>query len=115
MDEDFGENDYGVYTYTEDGAWKLIPTVWAESGKYIIYTTDITDDGYFIIVKETGASSKSETDAPIVDEPQDEPQDVPGEVLPPATDEPADEPTESPAPVLAVLAGLGAAAVLRRK
>ncbi len=113
MDEEFGASDYGVYTITEDG-WKLLESVWAESGNSLIYTTEITDDGYFIIVKEKGASSKSETDAPVIepsDDPQNEP-DTPG-TLPPT--ETPNEPTESPAPVLAVLAGLGAVVALRRK
>lgn len=56
------------------------------------------------------------TEVPPTEDPTDDPSDVPGEDLPDIPDVPVtpEEPS-SPAPLLAVLAGLGAAVVLRRK
>ena len=55
-------------------------------------------------------------EVPPTEEPTDDPSDVPGEDLPDIPDVPVtpEEPS-TPAPLLAVLAGLGAAVVLRRK
>ena len=66
-----------------------------------------------------GGGKKPTTVTPTVpptEEPTDDPTDVPGEQVPetPVTPETPEEPS-TPAPILAVLAGLGAAVVLRRK
>ena len=64
----------------------------------------------------TSGTTTGTPDVPPTEEPTDEPTDVPGEDLPDIPDVPVtpEEPS-TPAPILAVLAGLGAAVVLRRK
>ena len=96
LNDEFGADDYGVYVYDED-EWKPLDSVWEEGdGNYLHYTTKITGDGNFIIVKEKGISKKAGDDTPVVT-PGDEPQDTPGTVLPPSsgTETPDDE-TEIP-------------------
>ena len=111
--------DVGVY-HNVNGEWvKLVVTYTIEDGD-VIYTAETDSFSPFKLVIEEGAAVQKEEvtpSEPVVDEPvtPDVPQDIPGEVLPeiPPVDE--HETPASPAPLLAVLAGLGAAVLLRRK
>ena len=104
LNDEFGADDYGVYVYDED-EWKPLDSVWEEGdGNYLHYTTKITGDGNFIIVKEKGISKKAGDDTPVVT-PGDEPQDTPGTVLPPSSGtETPDE--EKEIPILGIGIGL---------
>ena len=112
--------DVGVY-HNVNGEWvKLVVTYTIEDGN-VIYTAETDSFSPFKLVIEEGAAVQKEEvtpSEPVVDEPviPDVPQDVPGEVLPEIPDV-QDEPETpaSPAPVLGLLAALGAAVVLRRK
>ena len=112
--------DVGVY-HDVNGEWvKLVVTYTIEDGD-VIYTAETDSFSPFKLVIEEGAAVQKEEvtpSEPVVDEPviPDVPQDVPGEVLPEIPDN-QDEPETpaSPAPVLGLLAALGAAVVLRRK
>ena len=112
--------DVGVY-HNVNGEWvKLVVTYTIEDGD-VIYTAETDSFSPFKLVIEEGAAVQKEEvtpSEPVVDEPviPDVPQDVPGEVLPEIPDI-QDEPETpaSPAPVLGLLAALGAAVVLRRK
>ena len=112
--------DVGVY-HNVNGEWvKLVVTYTIEDGD-VIYTAETDSFSPFKLVIEEGAAVQKEEvtpSEPVVDEPviPDVPQDVPGEVLPDIPDI-QDEPEtpSSPAPVLGLLAALGAAVVLRRK
>ena len=112
--------DVGVY-HNVNGEWvKLVVTYTIEDGD-VIYTAETDSFSPFKLVIEEGAAVQKEEvtpSEPVVDEPviPDVPQDVPGEVLPEIPDV-QDEPETpaSPAPVLGLLAALGAAVVLRRK
>ena len=111
--------DVGVY-HNVNGEWvKLVVTYTIEDGD-VIYTAETDSFSPFKLVIEEGAAVQKEEvtpSEPVVDDPviPDVPQDVPGEVLPeiPPVEEP--ETPASPAPVLGLLAALGAAVVLRRK
>jgi len=105
LNDEFGADDYGVYVYDED-EWKPLDSVWEEGDKdYIHYTTGITGDGNFIIVKEKGMSKKAGDDAPVVT-PGDEPQDEPGSDVPPSSgDNIPDDKEEKEIPVLGI--GIG--------
>ena len=113
--------DVGVY-HNVDGDWvKLTVTYKIEEGD-VVYTAETDSFSPFKLVVEAGAATPAVDeviqDEPVVDEPvtPDVEQDVPGEDLPEIPDV-QDEPEEpsSPAPVLGLLAALGAAVVLRRK
>ena len=111
--------DVGVY-HNVNGEWvKLTVTYKIEEGD-VIYTAETDSFSPFKLVVEAGAAKPAETqDEPVTpptEEPSDEPQDVPGEILPeiPGVQDEPEEPS-SPAPLLGVLAALGAAVVLRRK
>jgi len=114
------ENDVVLFhgTVAEDGkiTWEALTTnlVKVENG-IAYYKAAINGcSPFYIGFVEDGSIVNTEVVDPVTP-PTDEPQDVPGEVLPeiPPVDEP--ETPASPAPILAVLAGLGAAVVLRRK
>ena len=110
LDEEFGADDYGVRIF-EDGEWKPLDTVWEENGTYHIYTTGISSDGNFIIVKEKGAAEKRTDETPVVkpEEPPKEEPSAPGEILPPISGDskPDDKEEEEPkVPVLGIGIGL---------
>ena len=103
-------------TVNEDGTiiWEALPTNLVENENGIAYYKSAINgcSPFYIGFVKDG----SVVNEPVVepgDESTDEPQDIPGEDLPEIPDV-QDEP-ETPAPILAVLAGLGAAVVLRRK
>ena len=110
LDEEFGADDYGVRIF-EDGEWKPLDSVWEENGTYHIYTTGISSDGNFIIVKEKGAAEKRTDETPVVKPegpPKEEPSDS-GEILPPISGDskPDDKEEEEPkVPVLGIGIGL---------
>ena len=86
-----------------DGDWILLKTTYEEINGVLLYTTETETMGEFKLIIEEGASSpKPEEVLPPIDEPTDEPVDEP-------------ETPKTPAPILAVIAGLGAAVLLRRK
>ena len=106
-------------TVAEDGTitWEALPTSLVEVENGIAYYKAVINgcSPFYIGFVEDG----SIVNEPVVepsDEPTDVPQDVPGEDLPdiPGVQDEPEEPS-TPAPILAVLAGLGAAVVLRRK
>ena len=110
LDEEFGADDYGVRIF-EDGEWKPLDSVWEENGTYHIYTTGISSDGNFIIVKEKGAAEKRTDETPVVkpEEPPKEEPSAPGEILPPISGDskPDDKEEEEPkVPVLGIGIGL---------
>ena len=97
-----------------DGEWVKLTTTYEVKDGTVCYESETDSFSPFKIVIEKGSSvPKAEENIPTVP-PTEEPEDNPQEILPPI--QPA-EPTEpeSPSPILAVFAGLGAAAVLRRK
>ena len=116
--------DVGVY-HEVNGEWvKLVVTYTIEDGT-VLYTAETDSFSPFKLVIEEGAAVQKEEEVnpsepvtPPVDTPEtpvtpDEPEVLPP-VDEPETPEQPEEPA-SPAPLLAVLAGLGAAVVLRRK
>ena len=105
-------------TVAEDGkiTWEALPTNLVKNENGIAYYKSAINgcSPFYIGFVKNGSVVNTEVVDPVTP-PTDEPQDVPGEVLPeiPPVDEP--ETPATPAPILAVLAGLGAAVVLRRK
>ncbi len=106
-------------TAGEDGkiTWEALPTNLVKNENGIAYYKAAINgcSPFYIGFVKDGAIINTEVVDPVTPETPVTPDEP--EVLPPA-DEPQDEPTEepaSPAPVLAVLAGLGAVAALRRK
>ena len=102
------------YFDKETGVWTKLATTYKVVGDKSIYEAVTTGFSPFSIVFEKGAATPAAgADDPVT--PPTETPDVPDTPVTPQqpTDKP-DEP-ETPAPILAVLAGLGAAAVLRRK
>ena len=108
-------------TVGEDGkiTWEALPTnlVKNENGVACYKAAINSCSPFYIGFVKDGSVVNTEVVDPVTPETPETPvtPDEP-EVLPPV-DEPEtpEQPTESPAPILAVLAGLGAAAVLRRK
>ena len=99
----------------EGEVWTKLPTTYEVKDGTVCYEAETDSFSPFKLVIEEGAAEpKAEETEPIIP-PTEEPEDKPQEELPPI--EPPVQPTEpeSPSPILAVLAGLGAAAVLRRK
>ena len=99
----------------ETGVWTKLPTTYKVVDGKVYFEAVTTGFSPFAIVFEEGAATPAEgADEPVT--PPTETPDVPGEDLPEIPDVPTtpEEPS-SPAPILAVLAGLGAAVVLRRK
>ena len=108
-------------TVGEDGkiVWEALPTnlVKNENGVASYKAAINSCSPFYIGFVKDGSVVNTEVVDPVTPETPETPvtPDEP-EVLPPV-DEPEtpEQPTESPAPILAVLAGLGAAVVLRRK
>ena len=97
-----------------DGEWVKLTTTYEVKDGTVCYESETDSFSPFKLVIEKGSAvPKAEENIPTVP-PTEEPEDNPQEILPPI---PPAEPTEpeSPSPILAVFAGLGAAAVLRRK
>ena len=107
-------------TVGEDGTitWEALPTNLVKNENGIAYyKAAINGCSPFYIGFVKDATIINEPVDPVTPETPETPvtPDEP-EVLPPVdTPETPEQPTESPAPILAVLAGLGAAVVLRRK
>ena len=101
----------------ETGLWEKLPTTFKVVDGKVYFEAVTTGFSPFAIVFEKGAATPAAgADEPVT--PPTETPDVPetpGTLPPVDTPETPEQPTESPAPILAVLAGLGAAAVLRRK
>jgi len=97
-----------------DAEWVKLKTTYEVKDGTVCYEAETDSFSPFKLVIEKGSAiQKEEENIPTVP-PTEEPEDNPQEILPPI---PPVEPTEpeSPSPILAVFAGLGAAAVLRRK
>ena len=101
----------------ETGLWEKLPTTFKVVDGKVYFEAVTTGFSPFAIVFEKGAATPAAgADEPVT--PPTETPDVPetpGTLPPVDTPETPEQPTESPAPILAVLAGLGAAVVLRRK
>ena len=108
-------------TVAEDGkiVWEALPTNLVKNENGVAYYKAAINScsPFYIGFVKDGSVVNTEVVEPTVPETPETPvtPDEP-EVLPPV-DEPEtpEQPTESPAPILAVLAGLGAAVILRRK
>ena len=108
-------------TVGEDGkiTWEALPTNLVKNENGVAYYKAAINScsPFYIGFVKDGSVVNTEVVDPVTPETPETPvtPDEP-EVLPPV-DEPEtpEQPTESPAPILAVLAGLGAAVVLRRK
>ena len=101
----------------EGEVWTKLPTTYEVKDGTVCYEAATDSFSPFKLVIEEGAAVlKAEENVPVI--PPTETPDVPDEpeILPPIDEptKPADEP-ETPAPILAVLAGLGAAFIVRRK
>ena len=105
-------------TVGEDGkiTWEALPTNLVKNENGVAYYKAAINgcSPFYIGFVKDGSVVNTEVVDPVI--PPTETPDVPGEILPeiPGVQDDPEEPS-SPAPVLAVLAGLGAAAVLRRK
>ena len=105
-------------TVAEDGkiTWEALPTNLVKNENGVVYYKAAIAgcSPFYIGFVKDGSVVNTEVVDPVTPETPVTPDEP--EVLPPV-DEPEtpEQPTESPAPILAVLAGLGAAAVLRRK
>ncbi len=98
-----------------DGEWVMLKTTYEVKERTVFYEAETDSFSPFKLVFEEGAATpKAEETEPVIP-PTEEPENKPEDIAPPI-DEPV-QPTEpeTPAPLLAVLAGLGAAVVLRRK
>jgi len=110
--------DVGVY-HNVNGEWMKLSVTYVIENGMVIYTAETDSFSPFKLVIEEGAATPKDEEVtpfePVVDEPVDLviPNDS-QEELPPIDPVEPTEP-ESPTPLLAVLAGLGAAVVLRRK
>ena len=119
----FTANDIVLFhgTVGEDGkiTWEALPTNLVKNENGVAYYKAAINScsPFYIGFVKDGSVVNTEVVDPVTPETPETPvtPDEP-EVLPPV-DEPEtpEQPTESPAPILAVLAGLGAAVVLRRK
>ena len=107
--------DMGVYHLVDEVWVKLAVTYEVKDGTVCYEAATDSFSPFKLVIEEGAATQKEEENVPTV--PPTEEPDVPDEpeILPPI-DEPA-KPTEpeTPAPILAVLAGLGAAVIVRRK
>ena len=105
-------------TVGEDGkiTWEALPTNLVKNENGVAYYKAAINgcSPFYIGFVKDGSVVNTEVVDPVTPETPETPDEP--EVLPPV-DEPEtpEQPTESPAPILAVLAGLGAAVVLRRK
>ena len=108
--------DIGVY-HLVDEVWVKLAVTYEVKDGMVCYEAETDSFSPFKLVIEEGAAvPKEEETVPVI--PPTETPDVPDEpeILPPIDEptKPADEP-ETPAPILAVIAGLGAAFIVRRK
>ena len=108
--------DIGVY-HLVDEVWVKLAVTYEVKEETVFYEAATDSFSPFKLVIEEGAAvPKEEETVPVI--PPTETPDVPDEpeILPPIDEptKPADEP-DTPAPILAVLAGLGAAFIVRRK
>ena len=108
--------DIGTYHLVDD-VWVKLATTYEVKDGTVCYEAETDSFSPFkLVIEEGAATQKEEENVPTV--PPTEEPDVPDEpeILPPIDEptKPADEP-ETPAPILAVLAGLGAAFIVRRK
>ena len=108
--------DIGVYHLVDEVWVKLAVTYEVKDGMVCYEAETDSFSPFKLVIEEGAATQKEEENVPTV--PPTEEPDVPDEpeILPPIDEptKPADEP-ETPAPILAVLAGLGAAVIVRRK
>ena len=106
--------DICAYHLVDDVWVKLITTYEVKDGTVFYESETDSFSPFKLVIEEGAAEPKAEETEPVIP-PTEEPEDKPQEELPPI--DPPVQPTEpeSPSPILAVLAGLGAAAVLRRK
>ena len=108
--------DIGTYHLVDDVWVKLATTYEVKDGTVCYEAATDSFSPFKLVIEEGAAVPKEEETVPII--PPTETPDVPDEpeILPPIDEptKPADEP-ETPAPILAVLAGLGAAVIVRRK
>lgn len=108
----------GIGIFVKKGdEWMPLLSVFELGEKYVYYTVETDTLGEFEIRFEEGGAVSGETEEPVEPETPADPviPDEPQEVLPPIEPPVKDEEPESPMPILAVLAGLSAAAALRRK
>ena len=107
--------DIGVYHLVDEVWVKLAVTYEVKDGTVFYEAETDSFSPFKLVIEEGAAVPKEEETVPVI--PPTETPDVPDEpeILPPI-DEPT-KPTEpeTPAPILAVLAGLGAAVIVRRK
>ena len=108
----------GIGIFVKKGdEWMPLLSVFELGEKYVYYTVETDTLGEFEIRFEEGGAVSGETEEPVEPETPADPviPDEPQEVLPPIEPPVKDEEPKSPMPILAVLAGLSAAAALRRK
>ncbi|MBE6506902.1 MAG: hypothetical protein E7Z72_03105 [Methanocorpusculum parvum] len=108
----------GIGIFVKKGdEWMPLLSVFELGEKYAYYTVETDTLGEFEIRFEEGGAVSGETEEPVEPETPADPviPDEPQEVLPPIEPPVKDEEPKSPVPILAVLAGLSAAAALRRK
>ena len=108
----------GIGIFVKKGdEWMPLLSVFELGEKYVYYTVETDTLGEFEIRFEEGGAVSGETEEPVEPETPTDPviPDEPQEVLPPIEPPVKDEEPKSPMPILAVLAGLSAAAALRRK
>ena len=102
----YTEHDVCLY-HKENGAWTALPTyLVTKDARYAYYKSVTESFSPFYIGFETGAA-RTENEEPIPVEPVVEPVEPIAPILP--------QPAATPAPVLGLLAGLGAAAVLLKR
>ena len=106
--------DICAYHLVDDVWVKLITTYEVKDGTVFYEAETDSFSPFKLVIEEGAAEPKAEETEPVIP-PTEEPENKPEDIAPPL--DPPVQPTEpeSPSPILAVLAGLGAAAVLRRK
>ena len=106
--------DICAYHLVDDVWVKLITTYEVKDGTVFYEAATDSFSPFKLVIEEGAAEPKAEETEPVIP-PTEEPENKPEDIAPPL--DPPVQPTEpeSPSPILAVLAGLGAAAVLRRK
>lgn len=106
--------DICAYHLVDDVWVKLITTYEVKDGTVFYEAETDSFSPFKLVIEEGAAEPKAEETEPVIP-PTEEPEDKPQEELPPIEPPVQPKEPESPSPILAVLAGLGAAAVLRRK
>ncbi|MBO5003544.1 PGF-pre-PGF domain-containing protein [Methanocorpusculaceae archaeon] len=98
-----------------DDVWVKLITTYEVKERTVFYEAETDSFSPFKLVIEEGAAEpKAEETEPVIP-PTEEPENKPEDIAPPLDPPVQQTEPESPSPILAVLAGLGAAAVLRRK